>query len=149
MWSAATPGLRFHLVETSLYERPAGAMDCGVLNLGLLVVGAQKIEAEVERLRTSLRGLTGQTRAKAEPKLRESLTEARRLIEGKGNGSSQVMKKVEDVRNHVGRKAAATLNEAEAQSRIALRRVIERAIDELEKAKRRLDRNTERMWHAS
>ncbi len=117
--------------------------------MGVLVVGARKVEKEVERLKTNLREITEETRAKAEPKFKRTLKEARGLIEGKESRLKPVRRRVEDVREHLSRNASVTLNKAKARGRVTLKRIIERAIDELEKAKRNLDRDSERMWHAS
>jgi F0F1-type ATP synthase membrane subunit b/b' len=70
-------------------------------------------------------------------------------VEGKGDRFRPVRRRVETLRDQLSRHTAVTLDKAETQARMTLKRMIENTIDELEKMKRSLERESDRIWHAA
>ncbi len=117
--------------------------------MGILVLGAQKVEEGARYLKTNLQDITQESRARAEPRLRAAWKQARSSLEGKGGHLRPVRRKVEDLRDQLSHHATKSLEEVETRARKALKRMIENTIDELEKVKRSLERDSERIWHAA
>jgi hypothetical protein len=120
-------------------------------SLGILVVGAEKVEAGVEDLKRNLRTMTEETRAKVkgDQSLRTTWHELTSSVNGTRSHLQPVIRKVEPYRGKLAHGTKVFLNKTETRARRTLRGTIERTIDELEKLKRRLDDNPGRGWHAA
>ncbi len=117
--------------------------------MGILVDGAQNVEEAVHYLRTNLEDIAQETRVRAEPRLRATWMRARNSLEGKSDHLKPVRRKVENLRDQLSHHSTVALDKAETRARRTLKRMIENTIDELEKVKRSLERDSERIWHAS
>ena len=117
--------------------------------MGILVDGAQKVEEGAHYLNTNLQDITQETRARAEPSLRATWKHARRSLESKEGQLRPVRRKVEDLRDQLSHRTAMSIDKAETLAKLALKQMIENTIDELEKVKRSLERDSERIWHAA
>lgn len=113
--------------------------------MGILVEGAQRVEESVEHLKTNLQ----ETRARAEPQLRASWKHARSSLGHKRSSFRPMRRKVDTIRHHLRHHSGVTLDRAETRARLTLKHMIENAIDELEKMKRSLERESDRIWHAA
>ena len=111
--------------------------------MGVLVSGAVKVEEGVERLKRNAHAITEETRAKANAKLRPTWTNVRESL--KGLRAKPIMRRIEPLPNKLEHDAKALLDEAEFRGRVALNGIIERTITELEKVKRKLDQNPQRL----
>jgi chromosome segregation ATPase len=123
--------------------------------MGVLVVGAAKVEEEMDRLKRNLRAVALETKAKAKrdqglaaawQQVEHSLDEAQAQI-------NQVVRKIEPhqagLQTHLRQGTKSFLDTAEVRARRTTKRMIERAIEELERLKRRLDKDSSRAWHAA
>ena len=117
--------------------------------MGRLVESAQKVEEGIEFLRTNWHEATQQTMANAQPRLRAKWKQARKSLQGKGGRLRPVGRRVETLRDQLSHRTAVTFDRAEAPARTTLKRIIENTIDELEKMKRSLERDSDRIWHAA
>lgn len=113
--------------------------------MGVLVSGAVKVEEGVERLKRDVHAITQETRAKAEAKLRPTWTNARESL--KGPRTKPIIRRIEP--NKLEHGAKALLHKAEFRTRTGLTGIIERTIVELEKVKRKLDQNHQRLLGAA
>ena len=111
--------------------------------MGVLVSGAMKVEEGVERLKRNAIAITEETRAKANARLRPAWTNVRGSLNGAR--ARPIMRRIEPIPNKLEHDAKALLDGAEFRTRGALTGIIERTIVELEKVKRRLDRNPQRL----
>ncbi len=117
--------------------------------MGILVDGAQKVEEGVEHLKTNLQEITRETRARAEPRLKASWKHARNSLDHKGGRFRPVRRRFHTIRHQLRHHRGVTLDRAETRARMTLKHMIENAIDELEKMKRSLERESDRVWHAA
>jgi len=111
--------------------------------LGVLVSGAVKVEEGVERLKRDALAITEGTRTKANARLGPTWTNVRKSLNG--YRAKPIMKRIEPLSNKLEHDGKALLDKAEFRTRLALTGIIERTIVELEKAKRKLGRNDQRI----
>lgn len=111
--------------------------------MGVLVSGAVKVEEGVERLKRNAHAITEETRAKANARLRPTWTNVRESLNGPR--AKPIIRRIEPLPNTIERDAKALLDKAEFRTRVTLNGIIERTIAELEKAKRKLDKNPQRL----
>ena len=141
--------LVFHLVEVCFYVKAAGeTFECSVL--GILVVAAEKVEAGVKGLKHNLRTMGEETKARMKrDQLRTSWHELRNSMSGTKSHLRPVIRKAEPYKTKLGHETKLFLDKAEVRTRRALTETIECTIDQLEKAKRRLNHDMDRGWHAA
>lgn len=143
--ATVTRGRQFYPVELGL--SPLAQEKLEEFRLGVLVSGAVKVEEGVERLKRNALAITEETRAKANAKLRPTWTH----VKGSLNGprAKPIIRRIEPLPNKLERDAKALLDKAEFGTRVALTGIVERTIVELEKVKRKLDQNPQRLRGAA
>jgi hypothetical protein len=141
--------LVFHLVEVSFYAKAVGNYSC--CSLGILVVGAEKVEAGVEDLKRNLKTISKETKAKVkgDQGLRTTWHELTSSVNGTRSHLKPVIRKVEPYGGKLKNGTKVFLSKTEIRARRTLRGTLQRTIDELEKLKRRLDDDPGRGWHAA
>ena len=115
--------------------------------LGVLVSGAVRLEEGVERLKRNALAITEETRAKANARLRPTWTNFRESLNG--HHAKPIIRRIEPLPNKLEHDAKALLHKAEIRTRVALTGIIERTIVALEKVKRKLDQNHQRLLGAA
>lgn len=115
--------------------------------LGVLVSGAVKVEEGVEHLKRNALAITEETRAKANARLRPAWTNLRESLNGPR--AKPIMRRIEPLPNKLEHDAKALLDKAEFRTRVKLSGMIERTIMELERVKRKLDHNSQRLLGAA
>lgn len=115
--------------------------------LGALVSGAVKVEEGVERLKRNALAITEETRAKANARLRPTWTNLRESLNG--HRAKPIIRRIEPLPNKLEHDAKALLDKAEFRTRVKLTGIIERTIMELERVKRKLDHNSQRLLGAA
>jgi hypothetical protein len=112
-----------------------------------LVSGAVKVEEGVERLKRDAVAITEETRSKANATLRPTWTNVRKSL--KGPRAKPIIRRIKPLPNKLEHDTKAILDKAEFRTRVALTGMIERTIVELEKVKRKLDRDPHRIMCAA
>lgn len=115
--------------------------------MGVLVSGAVKVEEGVERLKRNAFAITGETRTKAKARLRPAWTNVRASLNGPR--AKPIIRRIEPLPNKLEHDAKVLLDKAEFRTRVALTGIIERTILELEKVKRKVDQNPQRLRAAA
>ena len=111
--------------------------------MGVLVSGAVKVEEGVERIKRNALTITEETRAKANARLRPTWTNVRESLNRPR--AKPIIRRIEPLPNKLEHDTKALLDKAEFRTRVALTGIIERTIVQLEKAKRKLDRDPKRL----
>jgi nitrogen fixation/metabolism regulation signal transduction histidine kinase len=96
--------------------------------VGILVTGAEKVERKVGRLKLNLQTVTDEARVKADARIRPAW---------------------EAVKKRLGREAKMPLRETKLQARRLLKRIIDSAIQKLEKLNRGLEQDRETHGYAA
>jgi hypothetical protein len=140
-----TRGRQFYPVELVL--SPLGQKKAEEFRLGVLVSGAVKVEKGVKRLKRDALAITEETRAKANARLRHTWTNVRESLNGPR--AKSIIRRIEPLPNKLEHDAKVLLDKAESRTRVALTGIIERTIVALEKVKRKLDQNPQRLLCAA
>ena len=108
--------------------------------MGVLVVGAEKIEHKIASLKQNLRTVSEEVMANAEAQIRPAWKDVRNSC-GNEFHTKVMIQKINPLRNQVVQGTQAFLNNAEDRARIMAETIIENTILDLEKLKRRLQNN--------
>lgn len=109
--------------------------------MGVLVSGAVKVEEGLERLKRNAHVISGQTKAKANARLRPTLIQVRNSLNGPT--AKPIIRRIKPIPRQLEHDAEILLNRAKFRTRVDLTRLIDRTILELEKVRHKLDRNSQ------
>lgn len=107
--------------------------------MGILVVGAERVEEGVDHLRRNLVGMTQETRNKADPRIRSRWKQVHSSLEGAELKLRPIVRRFKPASEKLERDTRVLVERAQIRTRVFLSRMIGSTIAGLETIKRNLD----------
>ena len=109
--------------------------------MGILVVGAEKVEREVEQLKRNLKTLTTESRTRNVAQMHIRWNDVKSSVEGTRARLATVTRRIQPFRNRLENETETLLHRTNINARMMLLGTIDTTIAALEKARRKLDRS--------